>query len=167
MLVPRGRFPLQTGVFPPCAACRVRAELRPSLPHGLGSLVTVSGLGKVAVAGGAPSARFLPGSLRWGLAVSHARFGTVPAQFPCFLCSLLETKRSIYLCGYSTPPNETSDSCTSINTDIANMATTYLSNLIEVRNTAWNIVSEADKYGGDENGPHKCVSRFWTPEYYA
>ena len=78
MLVPRGRFPLQTGGFPPCAACRVRAELAPSLPHGLGSLVTVSGLGKVAVAGGAPSARFLPGSLRWGLAVSHARFGTVP-----------------------------------------------------------------------------------------
>ena len=64
-------------------------------------------------------------------------------------------------------PNETSDSWTSINTDIANMATTYLSNLIKVRNTAWNIVSEADKYGGDEYGPHKCVSRFWTPEYYA
>jgi hypothetical protein len=70
MLVPRGRFPLQTGGFPPCAACRVRAELAPSLPHGLGSLVTVSGLGKVAVAGGAPSARFLPGSLRWGCRVA-------------------------------------------------------------------------------------------------
>ena len=50
--VPRGRSPLQTGGLHPCAVCRVRAELAPSLPHGLGSLVTVSGLGKVAVAGG-------------------------------------------------------------------------------------------------------------------